>query len=324
MGHDHHGHGHAHTALGGGDDASRAHNQRRLGIVFGLAAAYSLIEVAGGIWTGSLALLADAFHLLSDVAALGLSLFAVWMSRRPADARRTFGHSRAEILAALANGAGLMVIAIIISFHAFQRFGHPTEIKGLGVVVFASGALVYELVSLWLLSDGKGNNLNVRGAWLHVASDALGSLGAIASGLAIWAAGWHWADPAASLLISLLILHSGWRLIAEALDVLMEAAPAHLDVGEIRDALLDLPSIVSVHDLHVWTIGSGEISLSSHVVMSSGQEQGQVLGSVRGLLRERFEILHTTVQIEPASAANGLGEIDCEGACEPQAVGSTR
>jgi cobalt-zinc-cadmium efflux system protein len=212
----------------------------------------------------------------------------------------------------------------MISIAAIGRFGQPTEVRGLGVVVFASGALIYELVSLWLLNDARGHNLNMRGAWLHIASDALGSLGAIASGLAIWAAGWNWADPAASLLISVLILHSAWRLIVEAVDVLMETAPAHLDVEEIRAALLDLASITSVHDLHVWTIGSGEISLSSHVVMATGQEQGQVLANVRGLLRERFEILHTTVQIEATSKDGDIADIDCEGACEPQAASSTR
>jgi cobalt-zinc-cadmium efflux system protein len=323
MGHHHHGHGHSHAGLGGGDEASHAANQRRLTIVFGLAAAYTGVELAGGLWTGSLALLADAFHLLSDVAALGLALFAAWMSRRPADARRTFGHSRAEILAALANGAGLAGIAIVICVHAFERFGQPAEVHGLGVVVFASGALVYELVSLRLLSGG-GDNLNVRGAWLHVASDALGSLGAIASGLAIWAFGWYWADPAASLLISVLILHSAWRLIAEAVDVLMETAPEHLDVAEIHGALLDLPGVTSVHDLHVWTIGSGEVSLSSHVVTAPGQEPGGTLERVRALLRERFEIQHTTVQIEAAGEGGDQGDIDCDGACEPRVAGATR
>jgi cobalt-zinc-cadmium efflux system protein len=297
-----HAHGHAHH------DARDA-NRRRLSLVLVLAISYSVVEVLGGLWTSSLALLADAFHLLSDVAALALSLFAAWMAQRPATARRTFGHSRAEILAALANGVGLAVMAIMVSVSAMGRFSQPADVNGLGVVLFASGALVYEGISLWLLRAGAEHNLNMRGAWLHVMSDALGSLGAIAAGLAIWAYGWHWADPAASLLISALILHSAWRLVREAVDVLMETAPAHLDVDEIHTRLRGLPGVQSVHDLHVWTIGSGETSLSSHVIASSEGQADKVQRAVREMLRDRFEIVHTTIQVEESDAA------DCEGAC---------
>ena len=311
--HEQHRHG------GAGAAPSRQANRRRLTVVFFLAAGFSVMEVVGGLLTSSLALLADAFHLLSDVAALGLSLFAVWMSQRPASARRTFGHSRAEILAALANGVGLAVMAIVLAIRAFGRFGSPTEVHGLGVVAFASGALVYELVSLWILSAGREDNLNVRGAWLHVMSDALGSLGAIAAGLAIWAFGWYWADPLASLLIGALVLHAAWWLIRDAVDVLMEAAPAHLDVEHIRSTLTALPAVRSVHDLHVWTIGSGEVSLSIHVV--TGPEAGgtDALRRIRELLRERFDVLHATVQIETGDDGSNPG-LDCEGACDVDPV----
>ncbi len=323
------GHGH-HAEHNHGSGPSREANRRRLTIVFCLAASYSLIEMAGGVLTSSLALLADAFHLLSDVAALGLSLFAVWMSQRPASARRTFGHSRAEILAALANGVGLAVMAIVVGIRAIGRFGAPAEVHGLGVVVFASGALAYEIASLWLLSAGREHNLNMRGAWLHVMSDALGSLGAIAAGLAIWAFGWYWADPLASLLIGALVLHAAWWLIRDAVDVLMETAPAHLDVEQIRSTLAALPAVLTVHDLHVWTIGSGEVSLSIHVVSAPEGESAEVLREVRQLLRDRFDIRHATVQIE-SSEEDAAGDPvqlgrDCEGACDaagPAAVRST-
>lgn len=314
-----HGRGHGHHLHGGAP--SRESNRRRLTIVFCLAAGYSLTEVAGGIWTGSLALLADAFHLLSDVGALGLSLFAVWMSQRPPSARRTFGHSRAEILAALANGVGLGVVAIVIMLGAIERFGTPREVNGLGVVLFASGALAYETISLWLLNAGREHNLNVRGAWLHIMSDALGSVGAISAGLAIWAYGWQWADPAASILISCLVLHSAWSLIRDAVDVLMETAPAHLDVEQIRVELSGVMAVESVHDLHVWTIGSGDVSLSCHLVTQQDAESEKVLQRAKELLRDRFEILHITLQVE-AYAGSGSADaesarLDCEGACDP-------
>jgi len=302
-------HGHAH-------DHTRNANRRRLTLVLILAVSYSMAELAGGLWTSSLALLADAFHLLSDVAALALSLFAVWMAQRPASTRRTYGHSRAEILAALANGVGLAVMAVLVSWSALGRFQQPADVNGLGVVVFASGALVYEGISLWILRAGAEHDLNVRGAWLHVMSDALGSVGAIAAGLAIWGFGWHWADPLASLMISALILHSAWRLVREAVDVLMETAPAHLDVDEIHTSLRGLPGVQSVHDLHVWTIGSGEISLSSHVVATPVGEPDKVLRRVREMLRDRFEIVHTTVQVEESGALEGEAGLDCEGACD--------
>lgn len=308
-----HSHSHAH-AHGHGAHATR----RRLAIALALAASYMLAELIGGLLTGSLALLADAFHLVSDVAALAISVFAAWMTGRPSSAQRTFGHSRAEILAALANGVGLAVAALIIMYSAFGRFGSPAEVDGLGVVLFASGALVYEGISLWILHSSAADNLNVRGAFLHIASDALGSLGAIASGLGIWAFGWTWADPAASLLISLLVLNAAWRLVWEALDVLMEAAPGHLDVAEIRDAMADLPAVASVHDLHVWTVGSGEVCLSTHVVVHEAREGPGVLGATRTLLRDRFSISHTTIQIESQDDASeereGL-DPSCEGAC---------
>jgi len=298
--------------------ATRNGNRRRLALVLCLALSFSVAELTGGWLTGSLALLADAFHLVSDVAALAISVFAAWMSSRPSSEQRTFGHSRAEILAALANGVGLAAAACVIVYNAVGRFGAPSHVNGLGVVAFATTALVYEAISLYVLHAGARENLNVRGAFLHIARDALGSLGAILSGLGIWAFGWAWADPLASLLISALVLHAAWRLVREALDVLMEAAPEHLDVVEIRDAMTALPAVSGVHDLHVWTVGSGEVCLSTHVVVPVTNEGPRVLGAVRRLLRDRFAISHTTIQIEspgPEQRPDDALVRSCEGAC---------
>jgi cobalt-zinc-cadmium efflux system protein len=303
----------------------RAENRRRLGLTLGLAASYMVAEVVGGLWTGSLALLADAGHMASDVAALVLSLFALWIAQRPADARRTFGHTRAEILAALGQGTALVAVALMVVLEALERLAAPTQVAAPGMLAIASGGLVVNLAGLWILNRGRQHSLNVRGAWLHVLSDALGSLGAMAAGAAIWAFGWAWADPAASMAICLLILFSAWHLLREAVDVLMETAPRHLDVEEIQSALASSPEILEVHDLHVWTIGSGEVSLSSHVVARDGSETAQVLGRIHELLSTRFGIHHTTIQVEPQDFAGSSSDTEpgCAGACNP-AIGEAR
>ncbi|MDG2050576.1 MAG: cation diffusion facilitator family transporter [Myxococcota bacterium] len=313
MSHAHSPHTHSH-----GFGSNSAGHQSRLLWVLALAIFFALAELIGGWLTGSLALLADAFHLVSDVAALLISVFAAWITGRPSSARRTFGHSRAEILAALANGVGLAIVSCIIMYSALGRFSHPATIDGLGVVGFASAALVYEGISLWMLHRGAQDNLNVRGAFLHVLTDALGSLGAIASGLCIWLFDWSWADPLTSVGISLLILVSAWRLVREALDVLMEAAPAHLDVDEIRRAMNALPVVSGTHDLHIWTVGSGEVCLASHVVTETPATNADVLIAMRKLLSEEFSITHTTIQVETRNADEAhRTEADtvCEGAC---------
>ncbi|MGB0622097.1 MAG: cation diffusion facilitator family transporter [Myxococcota bacterium] len=307
-------HGHAHVHA----DA-RTTNRRRLLLTLCLALGYALIELIGGLITGSLALLADSLHMVSDVAALALSLLAVWMAARPASGRRTFGNSRAEILAALANGLALAVIALFITTHAIERFLDPQEVAGEGVMLVATGGLVINLLGLWILEGGRSESLNVRGAWLHVLSDTLASVGVIVAGAGIWAFGWLWLDPAVSLVVSILVLFSAWHLIREALDVLMETAPAHLDPEEIRDALVGVAGVESVHCLHVWTIGSGEVSLSSHLVIDPAREAEGLLRAVRSELAERFAIEHTTIQIEPSAQGPGT-EPACADACEPGAA----
>jgi len=296
---------------------ARTQNRRRLFFVLILALGYAGIEFVGGLLTGSLALLADSLHMVSDVAALALSLLAVWMAARPASHRRTFGNSRAEILAALANGLGLAVIAVFISVHAIERFMTPREVEGEGVMIVAAGGLIINLASLWILEAGRSESLNVRGAWLHVASDTLASVGVILAGFGIWAFGWVWLDPTVSILVSVLVLLSAWHLIREALDVLMEAVPGHLDPEAIRASLLEVPGVSALHCLHVWTIGSGEVSLSSHLVVDRSHEPERLLQDVRGQLTDRFKIEHTTIQIE---ISEGEEDASCGEICEPGVV----
>jgi cobalt-zinc-cadmium efflux system protein len=274
-------------------------SKRRLTAVLVLVCGYMVAEVAGGLWTNSLALLADAGHMLSDAAALALSLFAIWIAERPPDARRTYGYYRMEILAALANGAALVAVAVLVLVEAYGRLRQPPEVMGGAMMAIAFGGLAVNLVSLRILGGGSHESLNVRGAWLHVLGDTLGSVGAILAGTLIWAFGWNWADPLISALIAALIVYSSWRLLAESVSVLMESAPRGVDVDRVRDALAAVPGVRSVHDLHVWTITSGMDSLSAHLVVGDGHPATDVLLAVRHLLAAAFGIHHVTIQIEP-------------------------
>jgi cobalt-zinc-cadmium efflux system protein len=210
--------GHGHASQGSA-------NRKRLAVTLGLVTAYMVAETIGGLLTNSLALLADAGHMLSDAAALALSLFAIWLANRPAGSRFTYGYYRSEILAALVNGATLVAISIFILVEAFERMRQPPEVQGALMMAIATGGLVINLIGLRILSAGRSQSLNLRGAWLHVLTDALGSIGAIGAGLFIWVFGWAWADPAASVLIGLLVIYSSWSLLKETVAVLMESAP---------------------------------------------------------------------------------------------------
>jgi cobalt-zinc-cadmium efflux system protein len=256
-------------------------------------------EVVGGVLTGSLALLADAGHMLSDVAALALSVFALWLAQRPATDERTFGWHRVEILAALANGAALVAIALVVVIEAVGRLGAPPEVQGGPMLLIATGGLLVNLASLAVLHGGRKGSLNLRGAWLHVLSDALGSVGAMAAGAALWIFGWRWADPVASIAIAILVAGSAWQLLRETVAVLLEASPKHIDVAEVRDALAAVPGVLSVHDLHVWTITSGLVSLSCHVQSEEDVRDPELLAELQQLLRRRFAIDHATIQLEP-------------------------
>ena len=264
-----------------------------------LASGYMIAEIVGAKITNSLALLADAGHMFSDVAALGLSFFAIWVADRSAPPHRTYGYYRAEILAALVNAAALLAVSVYIFFEAFERIRQPPVVQGPLMTWIAAGGLGVNLAGLWILAGGRGESLNIRGAWLHVLSDTLGSVGAISAGAMIWGFGWQWADPLASALIGMLVVYSSWRLLAESLAVLMESAPRGIDVNDVRTAMIQTPGVVGVHDLHIWTITSGFDLLSAHVVVTDKELHVELLTKLRAMLHDRFCIDHITIQIEP-------------------------
>jgi len=270
----------------------------RLRITLVLAASYLVAEAVGGWLTNSLALLADAGHMLSDVAALGISLAALQAAALPPTSSRTYGYHRAEALAALVNAVTLCVVAIGISWEAVQRLGHPPDVLGPVAFLIATGGLLVNVAGLAVLRDHHHHGVAVRSAWLHLMGDALGSLGAMASAAVITLYDWRWADPAASLLIAALIVRSAGSLLKETLDVLMERAPQRIDVDKVRTALAALPGVAGVHDLHVWSITSGMDALSGHVVLAPGARGRQVLDEARAMLHERFDIDHITLQLE--------------------------
>jgi cobalt-zinc-cadmium efflux system protein len=291
--HDHdHDDGHAH----GPGDTRRG----RLVFVLCLAAAYMTAEAIGGWLSNSLALLADAGHMLSDVAALALSLLAVWMASRPATPQRTFGYHRAEILAALANGALLLLVSGGIIREAWHRWSEPPDIEANTMLAIAVGGLIVNGIMLRVLHGGHQHDLSVRGAWLHVIGDTLGSVGVIIAALGLrW---WNltWIDPLASVLISVLIVVSAMSLMREAIDILMEKAPESVEVAEVRRCLLALPGVRDVHCLHVWRIASGQDTMSAHIVVDDLELNSECLIRARSALQERFSVDHITLQIETA------------------------
>lgn len=276
----------------------RTENRRALTIVLGLVSLYMVAEVVGGVLANSLALLADAGHMLSDAGALALSLFAFWVSARPSGARHTYGYYRAEILAALVNGVTLVVIAILIFIEAIDRLDAPPDVHGPLMMGIAVGGLAINLVGLKLLSAGRQHSLNMRGAWLHVLTDALGSIGAVLAGGLIWVSGWHWADPVMSILIGLLVIYSSWHLLSEAVAVLMESAPRNIDPDEVRSAMLSTDDVLAVYDLHIWTITSGMVAMSAHVATGGVRDRDGVSSEIRDALRTRFGIGHATIEIK--------------------------
>ncbi|MEJ2539189.1 MAG: cation diffusion facilitator family transporter [Gemmatimonadota bacterium] len=294
MTHEDHEHG---GGLGHG--GRRGRDLNRLAWTLGLVLAYMAAEVVGGLVSGSLALLADAGHMLSDAASLALALFAIRAARRPPTSDRTWGFYRTEILAALANGVTLVVISLFIFWEAWQRFQDPPDVMGPLMMGVALGGLLVNGAGLMFLHGGRTESLNVRGAWLHVLSDAAGSVGAIVAGLLVWWLGWNLADPVVSVLIGLLVLGSSWTLLKESVAVLMEGTPGHLDADEVRDSIAGARGVAAVHDLHLWTLTSGLDCLSAHVVLDGERPGAEVLEDVRSTARDRFGIEHTTIQIEP-------------------------
>lgn len=277
-------------------------HKHRLLAVFGLTSAFLLVEAAVGLWTGSLALLADATHMLVDAGGVLLSLLAVWFAERPATPAKTYGYYRVEILAALVNGVVLCVMALGILVATYERLWQPPPVPGGPIVVVAALGLAVNLAGLWLLHAGAHESLNVRGAYLEVLGDAISSAIVIAAGLAILLTGWTVVDVLAGALIALLILPRTWALLRQTVNILLEGAPPHLDVTEIEDALRSAPSVRRVHDLHVWTLTSGREAMSAHVVVEAGAPTDKILEDLHLVLHARFGIDHTTIQIETEPA----------------------
>ena len=293
------GHGHAHGAHVHTHAALSARGRRRLLFVLVLTAVYMLAEAAGGWLTGSLALLADAGHMFADVAAIALALIAARFGAKPASATKTFGYYRLEILAAFINGVALAAVSLFILYDAYGRWLAPPVLERGGLMTaVASGGLLVNLVCAWLLHGDHEHNLNMRGAWLHVVGDALGSVGAIAAGVFVTLKGWYAADPLFSALIAVLIIWSSWKLIREATNVLLEGTPAHINLAAVEGAILSTDGVEDVHDLHVWTITSGREALSAHVRHAHAAAPAELLRSLRSKLHDQFGVDHLTIQME--------------------------
>jgi len=273
-------------------------HKHRLWVVFALSASFMVVQVVVGWWTNSLALLADAAHLFVDAVGVGLSLLAVWFAERPATAEKTYGYYRVEILAALVNGVVLCVLAIAILVEAWERVRVPHEVSAGPVLVVAVAGLGVNLLAAWLLHAGAGESLNVRGAYLEVLGDALSSAAVIVAAAVILVTGWTTADALASAAIGFLILPRTLALLKQAVNVLLEGVPAHLDLGEIETALRGVPGVKRVHDLHVWTLTSGREAMSAHVEVEPGTRPDRILDELHVVLHARFGIDHTTIQVE--------------------------
>jgi len=271
--------------------------RRRLTLALVITAIVMLVELIGGWLSGSLALLADAAHMLADVAALGLALVAAWIAQRPATPERSFGFMRLEILAALINGAVLFAIAVGIGVEAWHRLRVPQIVNGPLLLAVAAVGFVANLAAVIVLHRGHEHSLNQRGAYLHVLGDLLGSVGALVAGVIVLTSGWIMADPLISVLIGTLVLISAWRLVKESTDVLLEAAPRHIALSDVHDRIASVPGVESVHDLHLWTVTSGVVAMSGHLVVKNPSDNQPVLEEVQ----ERMQALginHVTVQLE--------------------------
>jgi cobalt-zinc-cadmium efflux system protein len=283
----HHHHEHHHRGAGG----------LSLRISLGLTLFYALVEAAGGLWSGSLTLLGDAGHMLTDAVALGLAAAAAWLATHPPSARHSYGLGRAEVVAAIANALFMLALVGVIAAEAIARLRAPSAVNGGAVVLIAAVGLVINGTVAWILSRSE-SSLNVRAALLHVIGDLLGSVAALVAGAVIWLTGWSPIDPILALGVCLLILSSTLQLLIESLRVVMEGVPAHLDLPEVGRAMAGVEGVRSVHDLHIWTVASGHVALSAHVVIHDLRGWRPVLESLNHLLHDRFHIEHTTLQPE--------------------------
>ncbi|MBT2557971.1 cation transporter [Hymenobacter sp. ISL-91] len=273
-------------------------NKRQLTVVFFLTLTYLVAEVVGGFWTGSLALLADAGHMLTDVAGVGLALLAIRFAEKPATPQRTYGYYRFEILAALTNAVVLILISIYILYEAYFRFRNPVQVESTGMLWIAGIGLVINLYSMYLLREGKEESLNMKGAYFEVLSDMLTSIGVIAAGIIMLTTGWYYADPLLSAGIGLFILPRTWTLLKEAVNILLEGTPADVNLEELRQGLLQVPGVAAVHDLHAWVLTSGVNALSGHVVLADGATHDDVLTRAHAYVTTKHAVQHATIQVE--------------------------
>jgi cobalt-zinc-cadmium efflux system protein len=269
---------------------------------------FMIVELVGGWMANSLALISDAAHMLADVGALLLSLFALWMAKRPSTPTMSFGYHRAEILGAFTSGLMIWLISGFLIYEAIVRIQSPPEVQGPIVFVVASIGLLANLFSMWILHQEKSTNLNVRAAYLHLLSDCLGSIGAIIAGAVLWITHWRLIDPIVTILFAVLMLYSSWSLVKEAVGVLMESTPTHVNPSEVRRDLQAIPSVREAHDLHIWSVSSGKLALSVHLI---SVETENVLRTANELLQNKFGIAHTTIQIEHPDRWESAHCYDC-------------
>ena len=301
-GHSHAGHGHAHSHdhdhVGAGDGG-------RLGAALAITLGFMAVEVAGGLIAGALALIADAGHMLVDGAALGLALLALRASRRPADAQRSYGHQRAQVVAALVNGIALIALGLWVVVEAVQRLFSPEIVDGRIMLAVAAVGGLSNVVALLVLRGGDHGNLNMSGAWLHVLSDLAGSLAAMLAAAVILATGWTPIDPILSMLIALLFCRAAWKLIRQSNHVLMEGTPRDLDIAQLRLTLVEeIPDVAEVHHVHAWSLTPAESLVTLHAEVAAAADRDAVLLQIKALLKQRFAIAHATIQLEAAGCAD--------------------
>lgn len=278
--------------------ASGSSSARALLLTLGLTATYTVAEVIGGVLTGSLALLADAGHMLSDTGSIAVALVAIWLARRPATAKRSFGFKRAEILAALFNGVTLVAISIWIFIEAISRFADPTEVLGGWMLTIAVGGVLINVAGALILARGDRGSLNLQAAFRHVVADLLGSVGVIAAAIVILTTGWLYADPLISVLIGALVAASSWGVLRDSVSILLEATPSGTDAEEVEAKMLSVEGVTNVHDLHIWTITSGFPALAAHVLVEGGEDCHAKRRELERLLDSEFQIDHTTLQVD--------------------------
>lgn len=292
--------------MGGGQahtPSAAGRNKRSLAIVFGLTSLYLVVEVIGGLWTGSLALLADAGHMMTDVAGVGLALLAIWFAEKPATSERTYGYYRIEILAALTNAVVLIVISLYILYEAYQRFINPPEVESAAMLGVAAVGLIVNLIGMYILRGGSQESLNMKGAYFEVLSDMLTSIGVIIAGIIMLTTGWRRADPLISAGIGLFILPRTWLLMRDAVGVLLEGTPSDVNLTALREAVAGVAGVAGVHDLHVWSLTSGVNAMSVHAVLAQGESHDDVLAAVQKRVTSDFKITHATVQVEREQCA---------------------